>query len=167
MKKLIFFIPMLLFLIGCNSLQKQEYKARNFYEQQKPKLAELCHLHFPVKDLEVIPGDPIIVIDTVYSKEIIQVDCPDGSKADCPPPKIINNTTTIRDTIKVLDTALTAKLGSQIKKQTKDIETLEKENESLKNDLKEQKQKNTNQTFIIIGLCIALLGSVGEIFKLF
>lgn len=167
MKKLLLLLTIILMATSCGSLAKKESKARAFYEAEKGKLAELCYLHFPVKEIEVIPGDPIIVIDTVYSKEIIQVDCPDGSKADCPPPKIINNTTTIRDTIKVLDTALSAKLSSQIEKQNKDIEILEKEKEALKNALKEEKQKNTNKTFIIIGLGLAVLGSVSKIFKLF
>lgn len=94
-------------LSGCKVTEK---KAKEWAYNHKSELAKWCADCFPVKPIEVIkgvpvliPGDTIVTTDTVK----VQVDCPDGTKVECPPTRIvtIRDTLMSTDTVKVRDTA--------------------------------------------------------------
>lgn len=71
-----------------------------FYNQHNDLLSKLCSEKFPVVT-QLLPGrDTIIKTDTIPGPT---VSCPDGSSVPCPPFKII--TKTVRDTLKIEDTA--------------------------------------------------------------
>lgn len=100
MKNLLILIMVCTLISGCRTTEK---KAKDWAYSHKDKLAEWCADCFPVKPSEVIPGKPVVIPgDTIITTDtvLVQVDCPDGSKADCPP----NRTRTIRDTIVRVDT---------------------------------------------------------------
>lgn len=73
------------------------------------KLAELCADCYPVKPSELIKGDTVVLVDSVLRVDSVRVsvDCPDGTKVNCPPNKVV--TRIIRshstDTLKVRDYA--------------------------------------------------------------
>ena len=73
------------------------------------KLAVLCADCFPVKPIEVIKGDTVVRVDSILRVDSVrvQVDCPDGTKVDCPPNKTITRTikTHSTDTLKLRDIA--------------------------------------------------------------
>lgn len=78
-----------LFLFGCTT----QKKAENWYRNHKSKLADLCLDCFgDKKEPEYIKGDTNIVkLDTIInidSTNITTLDCPDGTKLGCPPPKV-------------------------------------------------------------------------------
>src|SRR5690606_22670174 len=109
-----------------------EKKARNWAYSHKEKLAEWCADCFPVKPSEVIKGDTITIVDSVVRVDSIrvQVDCTDGTKADCPPNKTITKEikTHSTDTIKIRDTAFEYVLETKVKE-------VNIENDKLKKDL--------------------------------
>lgn len=88
------------------------------------KLAKLCSDCFPVKPIEVIKGDTVVRIDSVLRVDSVrvQVDCPDGTKVDCPPNKTIYKTrhTHSTDTVKIRDTAFETVLINERDKVIKD-----------------------------------------------
>lgn len=100
---------LLLLLSGCVSVEKAERVMRSHPKE----LAKLCADCFPVREIEVIRGDTVVLIDTVSEviSDTIRVnaDCPDGTvvTVDCPPNKIITRVVKSHttDTIKVRDTA--------------------------------------------------------------
>lgn len=89
-------------------------KAERYYRQHPVKLAKMCLDCFPVKPVEFIKGDTVVLVDSILKIDSVEVDvtadCPDGTTVvtKCPP----NKTTTIvkhthsTDTVKLLDTAL-------------------------------------------------------------
>lgn len=104
-------IAMLMLLTMLSSCKVTEEKAKDWAYSNKDKLAEWCADCFPVKPSEVIPGKTVILPgDTIVTTDTVkvQVDCPDGTKADCPPGviKTIRDTLYQVDTIKIRDTAV-------------------------------------------------------------
>lgn len=94
-------------LSGC---KVTEQKAKDWAYNHKSELAKWCADCFPVKPIEVIKGVPVLIPgDTVVTTDTVkvQVDCPDGTKVECPPARIITirDTLVSVDTIKVRDTA--------------------------------------------------------------
>lgn len=109
MKNLVASLLILGITSGCMSVEKAERVMR----AHPKELADLCNDCFPVKPIEIIKGDTIILVDTVselVSDTIkVKADCPDGSVVvvDCPPTKTITRfvKTHSTDTVKLRDTA--------------------------------------------------------------
>lgn len=97
-----------LLMSGCVSVKKQRSRAHEFFREHPVELAELCGDKFPTKT-EYLPGKTVVKSDTtvVTDTVTVQVDCPDGTKVDCPPAKtvFIRDTVTIRDTLLQENTA--------------------------------------------------------------
>lgn len=94
MRKLLFLLSICLIITSCMTPVKLEKRSKDFYLNNKPKLAELCLDCFGNKsDTVYKKGDLITKIDTVLDSVpyVVTVDCPDGTKAkaDCPPNKTI------------------------------------------------------------------------------
>lgn len=114
---------------------KQQVKAHNYFNKYPNELAELCGSKFPPVT-KYIPGKPVILPgDTVITTDTVKitVDCPDGTKKDCPPGKI----KTIRDTVKITDTLEVANHAALVDLNYK-LAKAQAENEVLA-------QKNTEQ----------------------
>lgn len=153
MKKLLLLTVAMFVAVSCSSVDKRHFKAVQFFNQNKDKLAELCYSEFPAKT-EYIKGDTIRTTKTEVVEKL--VDCPDGSKVECKE-KTKHITETIIDTIKVVDTALEAKLRAEINKlNASNILMSEKIEDSLK-QLKTANKENNKLEWIIKGLVAALV----------
>ena len=131
----ILFPPLLLLLLaGCSSLEKKHFKAVKFFNEHENLAAEYCAGKFP-SETEFIKGDEIVKTDTVYKKEKVFVDCPDGTKKECPEEKVIIETRYRTDTIQKTNTAYEKVLKNQI------IE-LKGENIVLSKELKNARRYN-------------------------
>lgn len=81
-----FLIIATLLLFGC---KVTEEKARNYYLDNKGKLAQLCVDCFG-RDIPkpiYIKGDVVIKRDTTLRVDTVEADCPDGSKVKTPCPE--------------------------------------------------------------------------------
>lgn len=125
MKKILTLLAVSLLLGSCTTSKK----AKKYAYSHKDELAEWCADCFPVKESEVtpgktifLPGKTIITSDTVK----VQVDCPDGTKADCPPRQIITVRDTIvrTDTIKVRDRAMETILSNDVDEKDREVKKL-------------------------------------------
>lgn len=154
---------LVLFITGCASQEKKHFKAQQFYLENKKELSTLCSSEFPIRP-QYIKGDTIKKTEVVYL-QAEQVECPDGTKQDCPPPKHIKETRTITDTIKVPDLATESKLRHEINELTSDNTLLYKEKESVLKDLKTVEKENKNLKKYIAGLILVLFISLVVIIK--
>ena len=153
MKKLLLLTVSIFVIVSCSSVDKKHFKAVQFFNQNKDKLAELCYSEFPAKT-EYIKGDTIRTTKTEVVEKL--VDCPDGSKVECKE-KTKYITETIRDTIKVVDTALETKLRTEINKlNASNVLMSEKIEDSLK-QLKTANKENNKLEWIIKGLAAVLV----------
>lgn len=106
-------------LTGCIGVKKAERIMRS----HPVELAKLCADCFPVKPIEIIKGDTIVLLDSVIRVDSVRVeveaDCPDGTKVkvDCPPTKTVERIkyTHTSDTVKIRDTARETVLENSIK----------------------------------------------------
>lgn len=131
--------------VGCSTFDKQHFKARKFYGENRKELADLCSSEFkPV--VEYVKGDSIVIRDTIVGKPTF-VDCPDGSQKECPKNTHTKEVITITDTIKIADTALETKLRYNIME-------LEVKSKHLESEL----VKSKNKDYIIVGLGLLVLG---------
>lgn len=75
-----------LLLFGC---KVTEEKARNYYLDNKGKLAQLCVDCFGknIPEPIYIKGDVVIKRDTTLRVDTVEADCPDGSKVKTPCPE--------------------------------------------------------------------------------
>lgn len=154
MKRLILLTIVCTLISGCTI---NEYKARKWAYSHKDKLAEWCADCFPVKPIEVIKGDTVTLLDSIVKIDtnIVQADCPDGTKVNCPPNKVVTKVikTHSTDTVKVRDTAYERVIEVKLRDITKD-------NEQLKESLDKMKQSRNAWRFrcfilvLIIGLYI-------------
>lgn len=107
-------ILVLALINGCVSVEKAERVMR----ANPDKLAKLCSDCYPVKPSEIIKGDTIVVVDSVLRVDSVRVtvDCPDGTKVDCPPTKIVTKIIKSHstDTVKVRDTAYETILSNEV-----------------------------------------------------
>lgn len=160
MKKLLLLTVAIFVAVSCSSVDKKHFKAVQFFNQNKDKLAELCYSEFPAKT-EYIKGDTIRTTRTEVIEKL--VDCPDGSKVECKE-KTKYITETIRDTIKVIDTALETKLRAEINKlNASNVLMSEKLEDSVK-QLKQAKKEVSKRDWIILGLgAILALFLIGKI----
>lgn len=159
MKNLILLSICILMLTGCMTQKKQQRIAHSYFSLHPDELAKICSSKYPA-ETKFIKGETVTKIDTVRDSITVQVDCPDGSKADCPPNKkiIIDNSRV--DTLEVLPTAVKAKLIDQINQ----IRDANLKIIQLEADLEKEKQKTAEaehlaqrRLFIIIALG-ALMG---------
>lgn len=148
-EKLVVLFTVLL-LVSCKSFDKEHFKARNFYEKNKKELANLCAAEFP-SETKYIKGDTIVVVKEIKSEPFF-VDCPDGSKAKCPESKTVYKTIYQTDTIVKPNTAFEDKQRYKINDLESDNTLLIKENETLKNDLKQAEKESSKKDWIIGGL---------------
>lgn len=138
MKYIVIILLSLLFL-GCASVEKQHFKATQFFLSNNGKLAELCASEFP-SETKYIKGDEVVKYDTIINHIEVFVDCPDGTKVKCPENKTVYKTIYQTDTIVKPNTALEAKLRAEINDLQANNTILYKENESLLNQSKKDKR---------------------------
>lgn len=153
MKKLLLLTVAMFVAVSCSSVDKKHFKAVQFFNQNKDKLAELCYSEFPAKT-EYIKGDTIRTTKTEVVEKL--VDCPDGSKVECKE-KTKYITETIRDTIKVVDTALEVKLRAEINKLNASNVLMSGKIEDGSKQLKTANKENNKLEWIIKGLAAALV----------
>lgn len=108
--RLLFYLLLVVIVTAssCATKLKRQVRAYEYFNDHPNELAELCGTKFP-PITKYLPGKPIFLpgeVKTIVDSVTITVDCPDGTqvKADCPP----NKNTTIRDTIKIVDTIETS-----------------------------------------------------------
>lgn len=152
MRKLLLHTLPLLLLMGCGSLEKKHYKAVKFFNENETLAAEYCSGKFP-SQTEYIKGEEIVKIDTTFIDVPIEVDCPDGTKVSVDK-KVPCEQKTIRvtDTLKTPDLAREKVLNDKINNCNADNVLLKKENEELK-----QKIKDKNLSLYILGVAFALV----------
>lgn len=150
--KYILIIITALLLIGCGNLK--ETKSRNYYLSHKDKLAELCSSEFP-SETKYIKGDTIVKVKEIKG-EMVFVDCPDGTKKECPENKTIYKTIYQTDTIVKSNKALEAKLQYRINELEANNTLLDKEKTKLKNYLKQAKKEGSRKDWVIGCLLFAL-----------
>ena len=151
MKRLILLLTISLLLVGCVT----EKKARNWAYSHKDKLAEWCSDCYPVKPSDTIKGDTIIKVDSITSTDTIRVivDCPDGTKVECPPQRTITRVihSHSTDTIKVRDTAYERVIEDKNSKNEDKVKQLERQLE----DVTESRNRYRKWFFILVGLLVA------------
>lgn len=139
------YILLALLITSCSTFEKQHFKARKFYNENRKELAELCSSEFKPR-VEYVRGDSIVVRDTIIGEPIF-VDCPDGSKQECPKNTHTKEVITVTDTIKIPDPALETKLRYSIME-------LEVKSKHLESEL----VKSKNKDYIIVGLGLLVIG---------
>jgi len=164
MKYTLIFSILAFSLIGCASIDKKHFKAQQFFLKNKDKLAELCSAEFPSKT-EYIKGDPVIERDTVYSDVPIYVDCPDGTKQECPKQKTIYEKITITDTLKTPNVHYEAKLNFTINELDAKNRFITIQLDKAQKDLKQSESESKRKDWIIGGLIFALAIGVVIIIK--
>lgn len=157
--RILLIISCILMFTGCMTQKKQQRIAHSYFSLHPDELAKICSSKYPA-ETKFIKGETVTKIDTVRDSIPVQVDCPDGSKADCPPNKkiIIDNSRV--DTLEVLPTPVKAQLIDQINQ----IRDANVKIVQLEADLEKEKQKTAaaehlaqRRLFIIIALG-ALMG---------
>lgn len=157
--RILLIISCILMFTGCMTQKKQQRIAHSYFSLHPDELAKICSSKYPA-ETKFIKGETVTKIDTIRDSIPVQVDCPDGSKADCPPNKkiIIDNSRV--DTLEVLPTAVKAQLHDQINQiRDRDINIIQLEAELLKEKQKTAAAEHLAQRrlFIIIALG-ALMG---------
>lgn len=109
-------------------------KAHRYFNENKKDLAELCLDKFPIQE-KIIKGDTVTIIDTlkIIDKVPVFVDCPDGTKKECPPKetKYIERVRTVTDTIVRIDTREKYLLELEIQEKNDRINSLQKQRKAL------------------------------------
>lgn len=152
-----FFIISSFFLFGCVS---QKERSEKFLKENPEVLAQWCSFYFSPKE-NYVEGETKHTTDTLYLPGE-KIPCPeiedkDGNKivpmVDCPNPKIITETFTRIDTIKVEDTAKVFALMTEIQKDKAKISLQADEIEKLK---KQERKKN----IIIASLSLIIVAGI-------
>lgn len=144
-QRILLFITILLTLTlwSCSSqkqIEKRYNKSLNIVRGDTDKFRDACDVAFPRVPTQYIKGDEIVRTDTIEVPGEV-IDCPEPTKeipkptVQCPPTKIIDNSTHRTDTIKVADTLELSKLKSEIR-------TLEKYIIELKDSNKDCEKAN-------------------------
>lgn len=109
-------------------------KAHRYFNENKKDLAELCLDKFPIQE-KIIKGDTVTIIDTlkIINKVPVFVDCPDGTKKECPPKetKYIERIRMVTDTIVRIDTREKHLLELEIQEKNDRINSLQKRRKAL------------------------------------
>lgn len=152
MKNFIIGVAAILLISSCApSITKQRYRAFTFYQQNPNELAELCATNFPPKTV-FKPGETIIKTDTVTNTVTDTLECPDGTKLECPPQKTVYINKYRTDTLEVENTALVAAL--QYKNQELSTKLYEEEvrHKLAVERAEDAEKKSKRKTWIIIAL---------------
>ena len=140
-----------LLFLGCASFEKHHFKATQFFLGNKDKLADLCASEFPSVP-KYIKGDEVVKYDTIINPIEVLVDCPDGTKAECPKQKTVFKEVFRTDTIVKPDTAREDVLRQEINKlNASNVLLIEKLEDSAK-QLKQAKKETSKRDWIILGL---------------
>ena len=127
-----FAVIIILALTSCAGMKKK--KAYRYFNENKKELAELCLDKFPIREKK-IKGDTVTIIDTlkIIDKVPVFVDCPDGTKKECPPKetKYIERIRTVTDTIVRIDTREKYLLELEIQEKNDKINSLQKQRKAL------------------------------------
>lgn len=152
MKYFILIITALL-LIGCGNLK--ETKARNYYNSNKDKLAELCALNYPSNPI-YIKGKEVVKYDTILKPIEIEFDCDtiQGKVKVKEVVKYVNTHTSTTDTIKTPDLAKESVLRDLNNELKASNTLLLKDNEKA---LKEARSANRTKYVLIVLLVISLI----------
>ena len=140
-----------LLFLGCASIEKQHFKATQFFISNKDKLAELCASEYPSVP-KYIKGDEVVKYDTIINPIEILVDCPDGTKAECPKQKTVFKEVFRIDTIVKPDTAREDVLRQEINKLNASSVLLTEKIEDSSKQLKQAKKETSKRDWIILGL---------------
>lgn len=144
------YICIALALTSCAGMKKK--KAHRYFNENKKDLAELCLDKFPIQE-KIIKGDTVTIIDTlkIINKVPVFVDCPDGTKKECPPKetKYIERIRMVTDTIVRIDTRKEYLLEEKIKECAED----------------NRKLKNWNKRLVYTSVSLLLLLIVSRILK--
>lgn len=128
----VIYISIVLTLTSCAGMKKK--KAYRYFNENKKELAELCLDKFPIRE-KTIKGDTITITDTlkIIDKVPVFVDCPDGTKKECPPKetKYIERIRTVTDTIVKIDTREKYLLELEIQEKNDKINSLQKQRKAL------------------------------------
>lgn len=126
------YICIALALTSCAGMKKK--KAYRYFNENNKELAELCLERFPIKE-KTVKGDTVTIIDTlkIIDKVPVFVDCPDGTKKECPPKetKYIERIRTVTDTIIKIDTREKYLLELEIQEKNDKINSLQKQRKAL------------------------------------
>lgn len=161
MKK-IWLMALVVLVTGCATQKRKENRARNYYLDNKDKLAELSATIFPVTD-GFKKGEPIrMPSDTIRSKGdtvFVEKDCPDGTKVQFQ--YIKGDTLRIYIPIHQTDTIVRERtdkmdvLRSELTNATKELIKTEAK-------LSETQQESKNKTWWIVGLSAFIaIGVIG------
>lgn len=140
---------------GCASFEKQHFKSTQFFLSNKDKLAELCASEFPSVP-KYIKGDEVVKYDTIINPIEVLVDCPDGTKAECPRQKTVFKEVFRTDTIFKPNTALETKLRAEINKLNASNVLLSEKLEDSAKQLKQAKKETSKRDWIILGIGVIL-----------
>lgn len=162
----------ILTIISCASRQE---KAHRYFENNSGELAKLCDDKFPNDTIEIIEGETKVVIDTIYTNNIIKIPCPPNEPGstetiyvECPPEKVIIETREKTDTIMFSDTRKIKSLEYQLGEKMKELIVKETQNNILHKDLKEAEKDRDKYKWILILLIVVYLGSTAiKLFKKF
>lgn len=160
MKNKSIFILILLALVSCNTVKKQQRKAEAFYNEHPEKLAKQCADNYP-PDTVFKKGEEIIKTDTTLIKGD-SIPCPPvvNEKGDtvfvkvkCPDSKIIRDSIFTTDTLVMVNTAIVEYYRFQNDSLNKEL---------LKSNTQRDSAKETaaNRLWIIIGLSVVIAASV-------
>lgn len=149
-------LALVVLLVGCATQKRKEERARNYYIENKEKLAELSATLFPVTDtfikgqqLNLPPRTEVVPGDTVYMEK----DCPDGTKVQF---QYIKG-----DTVKVYLPIL--QVDTIVRERTDKMDALRQDMKEeterrikAETELAKEKQENKNKTWWIVGLSVLL-----------
>lgn len=151
-----------LLLFGC---KVTEEKARNYYLDNKGKLAQLCVDCFG-KDIPepiYIKGDVVIKRDTTLRVDTVEADCPDGSKVKKPCPEC-KDITVYKDRVDTLkqDTWQTLALVESLKQKVFEETILHNKTKVLLEEEVKDKKMYRSGFFICFALILGF-----ALFKIF
>ena len=145
-KAIIVCLIIILYFAFTSCASQRQKKAHRYFNENKVELAELCKKEFPIVP-KYIKGDTITVRDTLKVVDTIPVyvDCPDGTKKECPPKekKYIETVKAVTDTI--------------VKSDERQEFILREEIKELKTDNKNKDEKIRKLTFALIGMILILI----------
>lgn len=157
-----FLIIATLLLFGC---KVTEEKARNYYLDNKGKLAQLCVDCFG-RDIPkpiYIKGDVVIKHDTTLRVDTVEADCPDGSKVKTPCPEC-KDITVYKDRVDTLkqDTWQTLALVEYLKQKVFEESILHNKTKVLFEEEVKDKKMYRSGFFICFALILGF-----ALFKIF
>jgi hypothetical protein len=149
-------IAIAVILSGCATFEKQKSRAELFYRTYPNELAPICADAFPVKQI-MLPGKAVVTHDTTIIPGP-QLKCPPDAAGktttlNCPPNK------TIRDAIYKTDT-MVLENTARVDQYRQELLTCGTTTEAQEKQIEQLKAESIKKLWWIIGLSVALAGSV-------